>query len=146
MDGIASSSSSTEAQPRGTSRSALVLVVDDFDDNRTMYAEYLTRCGYDVDQAADGQEAVALARERLPDVIVMDLSLPVMDGWEATRLLKTDVRTRDIAIIALTGYSATGTPREARSAGCDAYLEKPCLPELLAEKVEELMHGAEDRG
>jgi two-component system cell cycle response regulator DivK len=126
-------------QPLGTERAPLVLVVDDFDDNRVMYAEYLSRCGYDIDQAADGREAIDLARERLPDVIVMDLSLPVIDGWEATRQLKADERTRRIAIIALTGYSASGLPREAREVGCDAFLEKPCLPELLAEKVEQLM-------
>jgi CheY-like chemotaxis protein len=116
-----------------------VLVVDDFADNRAMYAEYLSRCGFEIDEAADGQEAVDRARVRIPDVIVMDLSLPVMDGWEAMRLLKGDDRTKHIAIIALTGYSAAGLPRAARDLGCDVFLEKPCLPELLAEKVQELM-------
>ncbi|MGH7270183.1 MAG: response regulator, partial [Polyangiaceae bacterium] len=68
------------------------MVVDDFDDNRTMYAEYLSHCGYDVEQASNGREAVDVALKRIPDVIVMDVSLPVMDGWEATRQIKADER------------------------------------------------------
>jgi CheY-like chemotaxis protein len=116
----------------------LVLVVDDFEDNRTMYAVYLTYSGYDVVEAADGREAVEVATRRMPDVIVMDLTLPVMDGWEATRRLKRDERTRSIPIIALTGHAITGQSRDAREAGCDAFLAKPCLPEILVDKVREL--------
>ena len=122
---------------RGSNR--LVMVVDDFEDNRDMYALYLTYSGYDVVEAADGQEAVEMASQRLPDVIVMDLSLPIMDGWEATRRLKADERTRHIPIIVLTGHAIPGQAREARSAGCDAFLAKPCLPEMLVEKVQELL-------
>ena len=117
----------------------LVLVVDDFEDNRSMYAVYLTYSGYEVIEAADGREAVEVAGQRLPDVVVMDLSLPVMDGWEATRRLKADARTRHIPVIALTGHALAGHSRDAREAGCDAFLAKPCLPEMLVEKVEELM-------
>ncbi len=117
----------------------LVLVVDDFEDNRSMYALYLTYSGYDVVEAADGQQAVELATLRMPDVIVMDLTLPVMDGWEATRRIKADERTRHIPIIALTGHAMAGQSRDARKAGCDAFLAKPCLPEMLVEKVEELL-------
>ncbi len=117
----------------------LILVVDDFEDNRAMYAVYFTYCGYEVAEAADGGEAVEVARSRMPDAIVMDLSLPVMDGWEATRRLKADERTRHIPIIALTGHALAGHSRGAREAGCDAFLAKPCLPELLVEKVQELM-------
>jgi CheY-like chemotaxis protein len=76
---------------------------------------------------------------KLPDVIVMDLSLPVMDGWEATRRLKADERTRHIPIIVLTGHAVAGQARDARKAGCDAFLAKPCLPEMLVEKVQELL-------
>ena len=76
----------------------LVLVVDDFQDNREMYCEYLAFAGFRVIEAANGQEAVDQAFEKLPDVIIMDLSLPVMDGWEATRLLKRDERTRTIPV------------------------------------------------
>jgi CheY-like chemotaxis protein len=118
--------------------SRLILVVDDFEDNRAMFAVYLTYSGYDVVEAGDGKEAVEVAGRRLPDAIVMDLSLPVMDGWEATRRLKADERTRHIPIIALTGHAQAGQSRDAREAGCDAFLAKPCLPEMLVEKVREL--------
>jgi two-component system, cell cycle response regulator DivK len=117
----------------------LVLVVDDFEDNRAMYAEYLAYSGYVVEQAADGEEAVQLTKSLLPDVVVMDLSLPVIDGWEATRQLKADERTRRIPIIALTGHALASHSRGAQEAGCDAFLAKPCLPEKLVEKVEELI-------
>jgi CheY-like chemotaxis protein len=120
--------------------SPLVLVVDDFEDNRAMYAEYLSYSGYSVEQAADGEEAVKLAQNLLPDIVVMDLSLPIMDGWEATRRLKADERTRRIPVIALTGHALASHSRGAREAGCDAFLAKPCLPEKLVEKVEELIH------
>lgn len=120
-------------------KNRLVLVVDDFDDNRSMYAVYLTYSGYDVVEAADGQEAVETAGVRMPDLIVMDLSLPVMDGWEATRRLKASERTRHIPIIVLTGHAVAGQARDVRKAGADAFLAKPCLPEMLVEKVQELL-------
>jgi two-component system, cell cycle response regulator DivK len=117
----------------------LVLVVDDFEDNRSMYAVYLSYSGYDVVEAADGVEAVEVARRTMPDIVVMDLSLPLMDGWEATRRLKADERTRHIPVIALTGHALAGHSRDAHAAGCDAFLSKPCLPENLVEKVQELI-------
>lgn len=123
----------------------LVLVVDDFEDNRAMYAVYLAYSGYDVIEAADGVEAVEVAGSRLPDVVVMDLSLPIMDGWEATRRLKADPRTHHIPIIALTGHALAGHSRDAHDAGCDAFLAKPCLPEMLVEKVQELMDASAER-
>jgi CheY-like chemotaxis protein len=125
-----------QAQER---KNRLVLVVDDFDDNRSMYAVYLTYSGYDVLEAADGREAVETAGIKMPDLIVMDLSLPVMDGWEATRRLKANERTRHIPIIVLTGHAVAGQARDARKAGADAFLAKPCLPEMLVEKVQELL-------
>ncbi|HXX69013.1 MAG TPA: response regulator, partial [Polyangiaceae bacterium] len=100
--------------------------------------------GYEVQQASDGEEAVRMAQQLLPDVVVMDLSLPVVDGWEATRRLKADARTRSIPVIALTGHALAGHSRGAREAGCDAFLAKPCLPDKLVEKVRELIgkkHG-----
>jgi CheY-like chemotaxis protein len=130
------------SQGAGSGRPApLVLVVDDFEDNRAMYAEYLAFSGYRVEQASNGEEAVELARRLKPDVVVMDLSLPVMDGWEATRRLKADENTRHIPIIVLTGHALAGHSREARDAGCNAFLAKPCLPEKLVAKVEELMRA-----
>jgi two-component system cell cycle response regulator DivK len=117
----------------------LVLVVDDFEDNRSMYAAYLTYSGYDVVEAADGQQAVETASTRMPDVIVMDLTLPVMDGWEATRRLKANERTRHIPIIVLTGHAIGGPSHDPRGADCAAFLAKPCLPEMLVETVQDLL-------
>jgi two-component system cell cycle response regulator DivK len=129
-------------QGAGAGRPApLVLVVDDFEDNRAMYAEYLTFSGYRVEQASNGEEAVELTQRLKPDVVVMDLSLPIMDGWEATRRLKADESTRHIPVIALTGHALAGHSRGAREAGCDAFLAKPCLPEKLVAKVQELMRA-----
>jgi two-component system cell cycle response regulator DivK len=125
----------------GSSLPPLLLVVDDFEDNRAMYAEYLTHAGFRVVQAADGREAVERARELLPDVVVMDLSLPVMDGWAATRVLKGDQRTRDIPVIALTGHALAGHSQGARDAGCDEFLAKPCLPGTLLAKVRSILEA-----
>jgi CheY-like chemotaxis protein len=119
----------------------LVLVVDDFEDNRAMYAEYLLYSGYAVEQAANGEEAIERAEKFLPDVIVMDLSLPVMDGWEATRRLKRDERTKHIPVIALTGHALAGHSQGAKEAGCDDFLAKPCLPETLVERVQKFVKG-----
>jgi CheY-like chemotaxis protein len=128
-------------EPRESAKRSrpLVLIVDDFEDNRAMYAEYLTYSGYEVEQAADGQEAVHMTQRLLPDVVVMDLSLPILDGWEATRRVKADARTRNIPIIALSGHALARHSRGAREAGCDAFLAKPCLPETLVEKIQELI-------
>ena len=100
-----------------------------------MYAAYLVASGYRVVEACDGQEAVTRARELLPDVVVMDLSLPVMDGWAATRVLKGDTRTRGIPIIALTGRASAAHFRDAREAGCDGFILKPCLPAVLLASI-----------
>jgi CheY-like chemotaxis protein len=113
----------------------LVLVVDDFQDNREMYCEFLAFSGFRVIEAANGREAVDQAFAKLPDVIIMDLSLPIMDGWEATRLLKGDARTRTIPVVALTGHALAGHSKGARDAGCDAFLAKPCLPDQLVAEI-----------
>jgi len=120
-------------------RLATVLIVDDFEDNRQMYAEFLTYSGYHVLEATDGAEAIAKAKELAPDLVVMDLSLPVMDGWEATRRLKGDPTTRHIPILALTGHSFDGHSQEARDAGCDGFLAKPCLPERLLQAIRQML-------
>jgi CheY-like chemotaxis protein len=120
-------------------RLATVLIVDDFEDNRQMYAEFLAYSGYHVLEATDGAEAVAKAKELAPDLVVMDLSLPVMDGWEATRRLKGDPTTRHIPILALTGHSFDGHSQEARDAGCDGFLAKPCLPERLLQAIRQML-------
>ena len=119
----------------------LVLVVDDFADNREMYSEYLSFSGYDVIEATNGKEAVDAARARLPDIIIMDLSLPVMDGWEATRRLKADDRTRKIPVVALTGHALAGHSKGARDAGCDSFLAKPCLPDQLVAEIKRMLES-----
>ena len=124
-----------------TPRRPLVLVVDDFADNREMYSEYLTFSGYEVIEAKNGIEAVEAAHERLPDIIIMDLSLPVMDGWEATRQLKADERTRRIPIVALTGHALAGHSKGAKEAGCDSFLAKPCLPDQLVAEIRRMLEG-----
>ena len=116
-----------------------VLIVDDFEDNRAMYAEFLRYSGLEVVEAKDGAEAVELACSEMPDLVVMDLSLPVIDGWEATRRIKHDPRTRDIPIIALTGHALEGHSQGAREAGCEGFLAKPCLPEKLLETVNSIL-------
>ncbi len=118
---------------------SVILLVDDLDDNRMMYAEYLFRMGYLVVQAADGAQALALARATPPDVVVMDLSLPVLDGWSAIRQLKADEATRAIPIIALSGHSMLRHMQRAREAGCNAVLLKPCLPSALLAVVRDML-------
>jgi CheY-like chemotaxis protein len=124
----------------------LVLVVEDYQDAREMYAAYLQFSGFDVAEAANGVEAVEKTTELLPDIVLMDLALPRMDGWEATRRLKADPRTRDIPIVALTGHALAGHAEGAREAGCDAFVTKPCLPDALVAEIRRLLDrpGAND--
>jgi len=116
---------------------ALVLVVDDFEDNRAMYVEYLQFRGFRVAEAVNGLEAVERTKQLRPRVIVMDLSLPVMDGWEATRRIKADPETKHIRVIALTGHAEPAHAKKALDAGCDDFVPKPCLPENLLAKIRE---------
>jgi two-component system, cell cycle response regulator DivK len=116
-----------------------VLLVDDYPDAREMYSEYLQYSGFDVIEAGNGIEALQQAAERSPDIILMDLSLPVMDGWEATRRLKADRRTAGIPVVALTGHALAGISEGARRAGCDAFITKPCLPEDLVKEIRKVL-------
>lgn len=106
-----------------------MLVVDDDRDARDIYSLYLRAVGCTVYTAANGARAVEEATARLPDVIVMDLAMPIMDGWEAAERLKHQAATRQIPIVALT--AASGARDSAHISGCDAFLAKPCMPELL---------------
>jgi CheY-like chemotaxis protein len=115
---------------------ALVLVVDDVADGREIVSEYLKLGGYDLALAADGLEAVQKAQDLLPDVILMDVWLPKMDGLEATKRLRQDPRTRDIPIIALTAHGLASARAKALEAGCDAVITKPFLPEALEQEIE----------
>jgi two-component system, cell cycle response regulator DivK len=102
-----------------------ILVVEDNDMNRDMLSRRLSRKGFDVINAVDGQQGISLAVEESPDLILMDMSLPVMDGWEATRLLKAKEQTRDIPIIGLSAHAMSGDKEKALNAGCDDYETKP---------------------
>jgi two-component system cell cycle response regulator DivK len=116
-----------------------ILMVDDFHDNREMYAAYLRFSGFVVDEAVTGTEAIEMALGTRPNLIVMDLSLPGMDGWEATRRLKSDPRTKHIPIVVVSGHALEGSVRAAKGAGCDAFLRKPCLPQALLAEVKKLL-------
>jgi two-component system, cell cycle response regulator DivK len=116
-----------------------ILLVEDNEMNRDMLSRRLTRKQYEVLVAVDGGEGVEMARSEAPDLILMDMSLPVMDGWEATRLLKASPETGSIPIIALTAHAMSGDREKAMEAGCDDYDIKPVeLPRLLA-KMEALL-------
>jgi two-component system cell cycle response regulator DivK len=113
----------------------LVLVVDDVAHGREIFAEYLEFRGFRVATAEDGLEAMEKAFDLRPDVILMDLSLPGIDGWEATRRLKQDERTRAIPIIALTAHALASAHDKAMEVGCDAVVTKPCIPKDLEAEV-----------
>jgi CheY-like chemotaxis protein len=117
----------------------LILVVDDYQDAREMYAEYLQFSGFRVAEAKNGNEAVEQAFALKPDLILMDLSLPGMDGWEATRRLKADESTKHIPIVALTGHALAGASEGAKKAGCDSFVTKPCLPDDLVVEVRRML-------
>ncbi|OFW15100.1 MAG: response regulator [Acidobacteria bacterium RIFCSPLOWO2_12_FULL_67_14] len=117
----------------------LILVVDDYADAREMYAEYLRFCGFRVAEARNGNEALEQTFALKPDLILMDLSLPGMDGWEATRQLKADERTRHIPVVALTGHALAGASEGAKKAGCDSFVTKPCLPDDLVVEVRRML-------
>jgi CheY-like chemotaxis protein len=126
-----------------TREQPLVLVVEDYQDAREMYAAYLQFSGFDVAEAGNGIEAIEKTRALLPDIVLMDLALPRMDGWEATRRLKNDELTKHIPIVALTGHALAGHAEGAREAGCDAFVTKPCLPDALVAEIKRLLdqHG-----
>ena len=115
------------------------LLVEDFDDARELYSTYLRSSGYEVIEAATGIEAVALARSASPDLILMDLLLPGMDGWQATAELKRDPRVRHVPIVALTAHALSDERERIARLGCDAFLAKPCLPPDLIRTVDRIL-------
>lgn len=121
---------------------ATILLVEDNDLNREMLSRRLARRGYEVLLAVDGHEGVELARQRMPDVILMDMSLPVKDGWTAARELKGDDATRRIPILALTAHAMSGDREQALEAGCDDYDTKPIELDRLLEKIQALLAAA----
>ena len=118
---------------------AKILLVEDNEMNRDMLSRRLIRKGFDVVMAVDGEQAIALAQSELPDLILMDMSLPVIDGWEATRRVKSTDGTSKIPIIALTAHAMSGDREKTLNAGCDDYDTKPIEMSRLLEKIETLL-------
>jgi two-component system, cell cycle response regulator DivK len=118
---------------------AKILLVEDNEMNRDMLSRRLAKRGYEVILAVDGQEGMAKARAEAPALILMDMSLPVLDGWEATRALRADPATRSIRIIALTAHAMAGDREKAMAAGCDDFDTKPIELDRLLGKIEALL-------
>ncbi len=119
----------------------LVLIVEDQAELRQLYVHQLVLSGFDVIEAENGAEAITHTASRAPDVVLMDLSLPVVDGWEATRRLKGDQRTAHIPVVALTAHDGSGELQRATSAGCDWFVPKPCPPDALVAEVRRILAG-----
>lgn len=113
----------------------LVLIAEDFEDARELYRDYLQFSGFDVETATNGREAIEQAVLLQPDLILMDASMPVLDGWQATRELKANPSTRHIPVLALTAHAFDDARQEARAVGCDGFVPKPCLPDDLVARV-----------
>ena len=120
----------------------LILLVEDQLELRQMYAQQLELSGFDVIQAGNGADALTQTGTYSPDVVLMDLSLPVLDGWEATRRLKNDERTAHIPVVALTSHDGSGELQRATRAGCDWFVPKPCPPDALAAEIRRVLARA----
>ena len=118
-----------------------IMVVDDSPTERAFMEGLLKKRGYEVVVVESGEAAIERAKADLPDLILMDLALPKLDGWEACRQLKADAKTADIPIIALTAFAMRGDEERARQAGCDGYLSKPCRPQTIREAVRRLLEA-----
>jgi two-component system cell cycle response regulator DivK len=116
-----------------------ILVVEDTEDNRQILRDLLDMAGYQMVEAYDGADGVAKAAEHKPDLILMDIQMPVMDGYEATRRIKADPALKSIPIVAVTSYALSGDEEKARAAGCDAYIAKPYSPRQMLAKVREIL-------
>ncbi len=116
-----------------------MLLVDDVEEARDMYAEFFVHAGLRVAHATDGEHALLKVLSMLPDAVVMDLAMPVLDGWEATRQIKSHAKTKHIPVIALTGHATPSELRRASAAGADAVLTKPCTPDALLAVVNRLL-------
>lgn len=119
----------------------LILIAEDDADNREGYAEFLTYLGYAVAQAANGLDAIESARQLRPDVLLLDLALPGVDGWEVARVVKGDRQLRRTVIIALSACVFPGDVSRATEAGCDLFLDKPCYPQRVADEIQRMLDG-----
>jgi len=113
----------------------VVLLAEDFEDARELYRDYLEFSGFTVETATNGRDAIAQAVELQPDVILMDASMPVLDGWQATRELKANPATQHIPVLALTAHAFDDARQQAKQVGCDGFVTKPCLPDDLVARV-----------
>ena len=116
-----------------------ILAVDDQEDNRRILRDLLTAAGYEVIEAVDGLEAVSRAEAERPDLVLMDIQLPGIDGYEATRRIKAHPTLKTVAVIAVTSYALAGDEDKAIESGCDAYIAKPFSPRALLAKVREFL-------
>jgi two-component system cell cycle response regulator DivK len=116
-----------------------ILVVEDTEDNRQILRDLLGMAGYDMVEAHDGAQGVAMAAEHKPDLILMDIQMPVLDGYEATRRIKADPALAAIPIVAVTSYALSGDEQKARDAGCNDYIAKPYSPRQMLAKVREIL-------
>ena len=116
-----------------------ILVVEDQADNRQIIRDMLADTGYDITEAENGEEALAAIAKQRPDLILMDIQLPVMDGYTATRRIKSDAALKSIPIIAVTSYALSGEEKKAREAGCDDYVPKPYSPRQLLAKIRQYL-------
>jgi two-component system, cell cycle response regulator DivK len=116
-----------------------ILIVEDTEDNRQILRDLLTAAGYELLEAVDGAAGVAMAAKHKPDLVLMDIQLPLVDGYEATRRIKADPDLRHIPVVAVTSYALSGDEEKARAAGCDGYIAKPFSPRQLLAKVRELL-------
>ena len=114
-----------------------ILVVEDQEDNRQILRDLLASADYEMVEAENGQEALTAVTEHKPDLILMDIQMPVMDGYEATRRIKADPALKAIPVIAVTSYALSGDEEKARTAGCDGYVAKPFSPRQMLAKVRE---------
>jgi CheY-like chemotaxis protein len=120
-------------------RPPTVLIVEDNEDNRIVYSTMLRHFGFAVDEAENGAEGILKARSNLPDLILMDIAIPLVDGWEAVRRLKKDPSTAHIPIVALTAHAMPADRERAIQVGCDGYLAKPCEPRAVVEEVKRIL-------
>ena len=123
-----------------------ILVIEDHEDNRRILRDLLTSAGYEPIEAVTGEEGVALAESHRPDLILMDIQLPGLDGYEATRRIKANTALRHIPVIAVTSYALSGDDVKARAAGCDGYVTKPFSPRALLAMVRQYLPTAEGSG
>ena len=114
-----------------------ILVVEDQEDNRRILYDLLTNAGYEIVEAENGERALQVAATERPDLILMDIQLPLVDGYEATRRIKSDPSLRHIPVIVVTSYALSGDESKARAAGCDAYITKPYSPRVILAKIRE---------